>query len=65
VLQAGPLEQLALGVFVGLHVTVEIQVITGEIGEQGDIDVHAVHAALGQPMEDASMASAPRGPATA
>ena len=45
--QAGPVEQGGLGLPVGLHAAVVVEVILREIGEHGDADGGAVQAPLG------------------
>ena len=47
-LQAGPCKQRGLGRPVGGHVTVVIQMVLGEIGENRRLDLGAVQPALGQ-----------------
>ena len=48
-LQRGPREQPDLGGAVGLHRTVVVEVVTGEIGEDGGMDAGTLHAPLHQP----------------
>ncbi len=46
--QAGPAEQLGLGLPIGLHAAVIVQMILGEIGEHRNLDQQPVQAPFGQ-----------------
>ena len=48
-LQRGPREQPDLGGAVGLHRTVVVEMVAGEIGEDGRMDAGTLHAPLHQP----------------
>jgi hypothetical protein len=46
--QARPLEQLQLGRFVAVHVAVVVEVVARQVGEHGDVEMHAGRAVFHQ-----------------